>query len=67
MFVLIYLLGFNFKPRIKNLEQQQLYTFENTEIDNRKFKKINEKVILENYNEIVRMIESIKCGKVKHL
>ena len=65
MFALTYLLGFNFKPRIKNLEQQQLYAFENIEIDNRKFKKINEKVILENYNEIVRMIESIKCGKVK--
>lgn len=65
MFALTYLLGFNFKPRIKNLEQQQLYTFENIEIDNRKFKKINEKIILENYNEILRMIESIKCGKVK--
>ncbi|MGL5583157.1 MAG: Tn3 family transposase [Cetobacterium sp.] len=65
MFALTYLLGFNFKPRIKNLEQQQLYAFENIEIDNRKFKKINEKIILENYNEIVRMIESIKCGKVK--
>lgn len=65
MFALTYLLGFNFKPRIKNLEQQQLYAFENIEIDNRKFKKINEKIILENYNEILRMIESIKCGKVK--
>ena len=65
MFALTYLLGFNFKPRIKNLEQQQLYAFENIEIDNRKIKKINEKIILENYNEILRMIESIKCGKVK--
>lgn len=65
MFALTYLLGFNFKPRIKNLEQQQLYAFENIEIDNRKFKKINEKIILENYNEILRMIESIKCGKIK--
>ena len=65
MFALTYLLGFNFKPRIKNLEQQQLYAFENIEIDSRRFKKINEKVILENYNEILRMIESIKCGKVK--
>ena len=31
MFALTYLLGFNFKPRIKNLEQQQLYAFENIE------------------------------------
>lgn len=34
-------------------------------MDNRRFKKINEKVILENYNEILRMVESIKCGKGK--
>lgn len=65
MFALTYLLGFNFKPRIKNLEQQQLYYFENIELDEKKFKKINEKVIVENYNEILRLIESIKCGKVK--
>lgn len=65
MFALTHILGFCFKPRIKNLEQQQLYYFENIEVGSRKFKKINEKVILENYNEILRLIESIKCGKVK--
>ena len=65
MFALTYLLGFNFKPRIKNVEQQQLYSFENVTINNIKFQKINEKIIIENYNEIIRLIESIRCGKVK--
>ncbi len=65
MFALTYFLGFNFKPRIKNLAQQQLYAFENVEVEEIKFKKINEKIIIENYNEIVRLIESIRCGKVK--
>lgn len=65
MFALTHLLGFNFKPRIKNLDQQQLYAFETLEIDDIKFKKINEKIILENYFEVMRLVESIKCGKVK--
>jgi TnpA family transposase len=65
MFALTYLLGFDFKPRIKNLEQQQLYAFENTQIGDKKFKKINEKIIIENLPEVNRLIESIKCGKVK--
>jgi Transposase and inactivated derivatives, TnpA family len=65
MFALTYFLGFNFKPRIKNLSQQQLYAFENIEIGETKFKKINEKIILENYTEVKRLVESIRCGKVK--
>ncbi len=65
MFALTYFLGFNFKPRIKNLNQQQLYAFENKEVEDIKFKKINEKIIIENHNEIMRLIESIRCGKVK--
>lgn len=65
MFALTYFLGFNFKPRIKSIEHQQLYSFESFEMDNIKFKKINEKVILENYSEVMRLVESIRCGKVK--
>lgn len=65
MFALTHLLGFKFKPRIKNSEQQQLYFFENAEIGSVKFKKINEKVIIENYHEIMRLVESIRVGKVK--
>ncbi|QEZ70812.1 Tn3 family transposase (plasmid) [Paraclostridium bifermentans] len=65
MFALTYLLGFNFKPRIKNLTQQQLYAFESFEMDDIKFKKINEKIILDNYSEVMRLVESIRCGKVK--
>ena len=65
MFALTYLLGFNFKPRIKNLDQQQLYAFETLEISDIKFKKINEKIISENYSEVMRLVKSIKCGKVK--
>ncbi|MGL5641488.1 MAG: transposase, partial [Paraclostridium sp.] len=65
MFALTHLLGFNFKPRIKNLDRQQLYAFENIEVDDIKFKKINEKIIIENYYEVMRLVESIRCGKVK--
>ena len=65
MFALTYLLGFEFKPRIKNADQQQLYAFENIEIDNIKIKKVNEKIIVENYQEILRLVESIRCEKVK--
>lgn len=39
MFALTYLLGFNFKPKIKNIQKQQLYAFENFEIRDIKFKK----------------------------
>ena len=65
MFALTYLLGFNFKPRIRNVEQQQLYTFKTFEKENMKLKKINEKIITENYSEILRVVESIQCKKVK--
>ena len=65
MFALTYFLGFNFKPRIKNLDSQQLYGFENIENEGKKFKKINENLILENFKEVGRLIESIHCGKVK--
>ncbi|MER3123672.1 Tn3 family transposase, partial [Bacillus altitudinis] len=57
--------GFNFKPRIKNITQQQLYAFESFETDDIKFKKVNEKIILDNYFEVMRLVESIRCGKVK--
>lgn len=65
MFALTYLLGFKFKPRIKNADQQQLYYFESIEIEDITFKKINEKLIIDNYHEILRLVESIKVGKVK--
>lgn len=65
MFALTYLLGFKFKPRIKNAEQQQLYYFDNISVGDVLFKKINEKVIIENYHEILRLVESIRSGKVK--
>ena len=65
MFALTYLLGFNFKPRIKNITQQQLYAFESFEMKDIKLKKINEKIIIDNYYEVMRLVESIRCGKVK--
>lgn len=43
MFALTYLLDFNFNLRIKNLSQQQLYAFENIEINDIKFKKLMKK------------------------
>lgn len=65
MFALTYLLEFNFKPRIKNLTQQQLYAFESFETKGIKVKRINQKIILDNYSEVMRLVESIRCGKVK--
>ena len=65
MFALTYLLGFTFKPRIKNADKQQLYYFENLEVGNIKFKKINEKLIIDNYYEIMRLIKSIEAKTVK--
>ncbi len=65
MFALTYLLGFTFKPRIKNADKQQLYYFENIEVGNVKFKKINEKLIIDNYYEIMRLIKSIEAKTVK--
>lgn len=65
MFALTQLLGFKFKPRIKNAEQQQLYYFENISVGDILFKKINENIIIENYHEILRLVESIRSRKVK--
>ncbi|EDT71800.1 Tn3 family transposase [Clostridium perfringens] len=65
MFALTYLLGFKFKPRIKNAEQQQLYYWESIEVGNVKFKKINQSLIIDNYKEILRLIDSIKSEKVR--
>ena len=65
MFALTYLLDFSFRPRIKGSESAQLYYFEAMTIDNYHFKKVNEKIIIENFSEISRLITSIKEGKVK--
>ncbi len=65
MFALTHLLGFKFKPRIKNAEQQQLYYFESISVGDILFKKINENIIIENYHEILRLVESIRSRKVK--
>lgn len=65
MFALTYLLGFKFKPRIKSSEKQQLYSFEALEVNGKRFKKINEQIIIENFQEIMRLVESIRCEKVK--
>ena len=64
-FALLYFLGYNFRPRIKSLDQQQLYAFQYKEIGDKKFKKINEKIITENFNEVMRLVKSIEVKKVK--
>lgn len=64
-FALLYFLGYNFRPRIKNLDQQQLYAFQYKEIGDKKFKKINEKIITENFSEVMRLVKSIEVKKVK--
>lgn len=64
-FALLYFLGYNFRPRIKSLDQQQLYAFQYKEIGDKKFKKINEKIITENFSEVMRLVKSIEVKKVK--
>ncbi len=66
IFGVMYLLGFAFAPRIKNLKRRSLYSFEKRKIYEKKGYKIlpdayiNTKLIEANWDEILRFIATIK-------
>ena len=66
IFAVCHLLGIAFAPRIKNFKKQQLYSFEKrSKLKLMGFKilpskRINLKLILENWEEILRFIATIK-------
>ena len=69
IFGLTHLLGFGFGPRIKNIQKQQLYSFLNLKVYkdlNYKLspkRKINEDLIRENWDDILRFVITIKEKK----
>ena len=68
VFGLMHLLGFNFAPRLRDLAKSQLFHFGNIN-DFPKIKKyftgkIKDKVIKENYDDVLRLAYSILKGKV---
>jgi TnpA family transposase len=66
IFAVTYLLGFKFAPRIKGLGRQQLYAFSSRKETSQKSqgfkpdKYINEKLIVPQWDEILRFIATIK-------
>ena len=66
IFGLTYLLGFAFGPRIKGLAKQSLYHFRDHDRDERKGWKIspdkyvNEVLIIENWDQVLRLVATIK-------
>ena len=67
VFGLTHILGFHFAPRIRDLSDAKLFslketiTFKNIDVLHG---KINEKIIKENYDDVLRVATSIKDGKV---
>lgn len=67
VFGLCHLLGFIFAPRIRNLSSSQLYTIKEIRektLQELSLNPINIKVIHDNYEDIRRMVYSIKMGYV---
>jgi len=69
IFGLTNLLGFSFAPRIKNFKDQQLYSFFTPKVYHdlgynlTPKRKINEKIITDNWDDILRFIVTIKERK----
>ena len=69
IFGLTNLLGFSFAPRIKNFRKQQLYSYnspkfyQNLGYELIPKRRINEKIILDNWDDILRFIITIKERK----
>ena len=63
-----YLLGFRFAPRIRDLSDVKLFTLNKCDkfsnLDGILKGKINEKIIKDNYDEVLRLASSIKEGTV---
>jgi len=68
VFGLTHLLGFHFAPRLRDLSESKLYFWDKAN-DFPKIKryfkgKINSKIIMENYDDVLRLADSILKGKV---
>ncbi|MDT7918762.1 Tn3 family transposase [Clostridium perfringens] len=68
VFALTHLLGFRFAPRIRDISDVKLFTMDKadkyTNLVNLLKGKVNEKVIRENYDEVLRLAHSIREGDV---
>ena len=68
VFGLTHLLGFKFAPRIRDLSDVKLFSLNETDISKNVESilkgKINEKIIKENYDDVLRLASSIRAGKV---
>ncbi|HLO47315.1 MAG TPA: Tn3 family transposase [Kamptonema sp.] len=68
VFAMCHLLGFRFAPRMRDLPDKKLYTFESTSSDEVLSPllggKINVKLISESWDEILRLASSIRTGTV---
>lgn len=68
VFGLCHLLGFRFAPRIRNLADTRLYTINQASefptLEKSLRGRINTKVIMENYDDVLRLGHSVGTGKV---
>lgn len=68
VFALTHILGFRFAPRIRDISDIKLFMMNNSikhdNLGNLLKGKINEKIIRENYDEILRLAHSIREGEV---
>lgn len=70
IFAIAHMLGISFAPRIKNFKDQQLYSFESPSVlkangyDVLPKKRINVKIIQEQWDYILRLITTIKLKEV---
>ncbi|MGL5717078.1 MAG: Tn3 family transposase [Paraclostridium sp.] len=68
IFALTHILGFRFAPRIRDISDIKLFTMKNANnhnnLDNLLKGKINEKVIRENFDDVLRLAHSVRGGKV---
>lgn len=67
-FGLCHLLGFRFAPRLRDIADAKLYSFnkhcEYPLLDNTLRTRINTKIIYDNYEEVLKLAHSIREGKV---
>ena len=66
IFATTHILGFSYAPRIKNVQKQNLYIFKSRRLEDKKDwiiapnKYVNEDVIIQNWDDILRFIATIK-------
>lgn len=68
LFALCYLLGISFQPHFKDLKDQQLYCFDRKATSYQELfskEKIDEALICEQWDDIIRLVCSLKKGLIK--